>query len=365
MPLISFIIPCYQQARYVRQAVASVLAQQGAAVEAVVVDDGSTDDPAAHLRELAQDPRVKIIRQQNRGLPAARNRGIAASGGEYLVFLDADDWLDERFAAELLRVLEADARLGFAYCDLQRVYEDPPPEDADPGYSVGGSRRRTSGDILPALLLGGYFPPNCVLVRRSAVAAVGGFDETLGGHADWDLWLRLAAEGHPASYVDRRLVYYRIHGGSMSTDREHMRATRQAALVKLFLRYPERCADAAAHLIQSLDDTHRVNLRLCAGFAEMDGRLAEAERRSAAEALRHEELFAEQQRWIAELEEGKRWHEEQSRHWQSETQQLLALTGEQQQWIAELTARKDQLEAERAPSPAAAPEDPEATGPRS
>ncbi len=365
MPLISFIIPCYQQARYVRQAVASVLAQQAATVEAVVVDDGSTDDPVAHLGELVRDPRVKIIHQENRGLPAARNRGIAGSGGEHLAFLDADDWLDERFATELLPVLEADAGLGFAYCDLQRVYEGPPPEDADPGYSVGGSRRRTSGDILPALLLGGYFSPNCVLVRRNAVAAVGGFDEALGGHADWDLWLRLAAEGHAAGYVDRRLAYYRIHGGSMSTDREHMRATRQAALRKLFEHYPGRCADAAAHLIQSLEETHRVNLRLCAEFADMDARLAEGERQMAAETARHAELFAEQQRWIAELEEGKRWHQEQSRHWQSETQQLLALTGEQQQWIAELTARKDQLEAERALPPAAAPEDPEATGPRS
>ena len=365
MPLISFIIPCYQQARYVRQAVASVLAQQAAAVEAVVVDDGSTDDPVAHLGELARDPRVKIIRQENRGLPAARNRGIAASGGEYLAFLDSDDWLAERFAPELLRVLEADARLGFAYCDLQRVYEGPPPEDADPGYSVGGSRRRTSGDILPALLLGGYFAPNCVLVRRGAVAAVGGFDEALGGHADWDLWLRLAAEGHAASYVDRRLAYYRIHGRNMSADREHMRATRQAALEKLFRRYPERCADAAAHLIQSLEDTHRVNLRLCAEFVDIDARLAALERQMATETARHEQLFAEQQRWIAELEEGKRWHQEQCRHWESETQKLLALTREQQQWIAELTARKDQLEAERALSPAAAPEDSEPTGPRS
>lgn len=364
MPLISFIIPCYQQARYVRQAVASVLAQQ-AAVEAVVVDDGSTDDPLAHLGELARDPRVKVIRQENRGLPAARNRGIAASGGEYLAFLDADDWLDERFAPELLRLLEADARLAFAYCDLQRVYEGPPPEDADPGYSVGGSRRRTSGDILPALLLGGYFSPNCVLVRRSAVAGVGGFDEALGGHADWDLWLRLAAEGHAASYLDRRLAYYRIHGSNMSADREHMLATRRAALEKLFQRYPERCADAAAHLIQSLEETHRVNLRLCAEFAEMDARLGEEERQRAAEAARHQTLFAEQQRWIAELEEGKRWHEEQSRHWQNETRKLLALTAEQQQWIAELTARQEQLDAERAQPPAAAPEDPEATGPRS
>src|SRR5215212_9572796 len=92
-PLITLIIPCYNQARFLGDALDSALAQDYDSLEIVVVNDGSTDDFAERVRAYDTSPRIKFVSQENRGLPAARNRGIQESRGDYLKFLDADDWL--------------------------------------------------------------------------------------------------------------------------------------------------------------------------------------------------------------------------------------------------------------------------------
>jgi len=226
-PAASIIIPCYRQAHFLPQAVQSALGQSIRDVEAVVVDDGSPDDPVERLGDLARDPRVVIVRQENRGLPAARNAGVLASHGRFLNFLDADDWLEPEFCERLVTVIESGQAMGFVYCDLRRVFENQ--DDASESqreYSVGRSRRVTSGNILPSLLVGGYFTPNTALVPRRILDSVGLFDPELGGNADWDLWLRIAAAGYPARYVDEKLANYRIHAHGMSSDAAHMSETR-------------------------------------------------------------------------------------------------------------------------------------------
>jgi GT2 family glycosyltransferase len=323
MPLISFVIPCYRQARFIAASVGSALRQRGVEVEAVVVDDGSPDDVAGHLGEWLHDPRLRYIRQENQGLPAARNRGIQESRGEYLNFLDADDWLDETFGATLARVLESNGRLGFAYSDLQRVFEGPATTE-DINYSAGASRRLTSGDILPSLLLGGYFTPNCVLIPRRVLDEAGLFDPVLGGHADWDLWLRISARGWRAHYVDSRLAYYRIHGSSMSQDREHMSETRLAALQKLFAGYPARAAGAVHALIDTLGDMYQVNQRLGREYEALDGHFREFMRLREEEAAKNEARFRELTDWIGKLMEAKEWHERRALRWESESARLQA-----------------------------------------
>jgi glycosyltransferase involved in cell wall biosynthesis len=356
LPLISFIIPCYGQARYLPSAVNSTLRQAAVEIETIVVDDGSPDDPIGLLGPLAQDPRVRCIRQENAGLPAARNRGIRESRGSYLNFLDADDWLGEGFGAELSLILRANPRLGFAYSDLQRVAEGVSRTEADEGYSVGASRRQTSGDILPSLLLGGYFTPHCVLVPRPVLDEAGPFDEKLGGHADWDLWLRIAARGWPAHYVDKRLAYYRVHDHNMSRDRDHMTATQLAVLQKLFRGYPERCGEAIQCLIRNVNDAHRVNQRLCGEFATLDEEYRKLLGLRKEDALRCDATFREQREWIAKLDEAKTWQERQAKHWEAETGRLLSLLDDQRNWIAQLTARKEELERELAAAGGAAAE---------
>ncbi len=256
MPRASVVIPAYNQGRFLAEAVGSALHQTLPDVEVIVVDDGSTDETPSICADLATRPRVTIIRQANAGLPAARNRGLAASRGEFVCFLDSDDVLLPTHLAQLVAACGSDAQVGFAYGDVQMVDESGQPSSS---FSVGASRRTTSGDILESLLIGGYFPPHAVVVRRAVLDQVGAFDDALGGHADYELWLRIAAAGYQAVYVDERLAKYRVYASSMSRDREHMRATRHAALESVARRYPARMAAALSGLQEFSADLFEAN----------------------------------------------------------------------------------------------------------
>ena len=241
---VSVIIPAFNQARFLAQAVESVLRQTHREIEVVVIDDGSTDTTP----EVAQSfgDRIKYVRQDNAGLPAARNRGLQESTGEYVSFLDSDDFFQPDKIERQARLLDADAALGFVYCDVVMV--DEAGQALADGYSVTASGRRLSGDIFPSLMLGGYFPPHTVLIRRRVLESVGNFDPELGGHADYDLWLRVAGAGHRAGYVDEKLASYRNHGDSMSKDGQHMADTRAATLRKIARLHPELVGQAAHEL---------------------------------------------------------------------------------------------------------------------
>ena len=260
MRRVSIIVPAFNQGRFLRQAVESVFAQTYANIEVVVVDDGSTDATAEVCRELAARPNVVVIRQENRGVGAARNRGAAAAIGDYLCFLDADDFYHPEKIAAQARVLDRSLDLDWLYCDI--VPLDETGKEQPEGYSVAGARRQLTGDILESLLIGGFFPPHTVMMRRRAFEELGGFDPALGGNADLDLWLRMAASGRRVEFVNQKLAYYRAHAGSMSRDLAHMRSTRVAAIAKLARRYPERTGIAISALQDLHEDLHRGNLWL-------------------------------------------------------------------------------------------------------
>jgi GT2 family glycosyltransferase len=256
MSLVSIVIPAFNQARFLGQAVRSALAQTHPWLEVVVVDDGSTDDTADVLREFEGAGNVTVVRQTNGGLPAARNRGLLESRGEFVCFLDSDDVLVDTHISTLLEPLVSDFGLSMVYCDVQFVdVEGQPTGD----FSVGRARQTVTGDILESLLVGGYFPPHAMLIRRSALEESGPFDVDLGGHADYELWLRLAAGGHLAHYVDARLAVYRTYEGSMSRNREHMRETRVAALERVARRFPARMASALSAVQELTSDLFSAN----------------------------------------------------------------------------------------------------------
>lgn len=337
MPLASIVIPCYRQGRFLPQAVRSALAQTVADLEVFAIDDGSPEDPFAGLGDLAGDARLHLLRQENLGLELTRNRGIELSRGEFLTFLDSDDWLDPGFLEHLIPVLQQDPALGIAYCDVEEVFEGDGLRQAklEP-YSVGRSRAVTSGDILPSLLCGGYFPPNTVLVRRSVLDAVGFFAPGLGGHADYDLWLRIAASGYPARYVGRRLAYYRVHGDNMSFRQQHMAATRRQALQRLFSRFPEAAAGAVDGLIRLTADLFYANRILQTRLVEVDGELSGLEKKRTAEAEAAAGYFQESQDWMRSLQEGLEFHAAQSSHWKAQAESLATLLRE-----AEVANRQD------------------------
>src|ERR1700752_256457 len=223
MSKVSVIIPAFNQARYLRAAIASVLDQTHADVEVIVGDDGSTDETSDVLAGYATTPGVRIVRQRNAGVGAARNAGFACSTGSLVCFLDADDYYHrERLARQVHRFAES-PEIGFAYCDIVRVNADGRVAD---DYEVQRARTVLDGDIFESLLAGGYFPPHTVIVRRDVFERSGGFDPSLGGHADLDLWLRLSGDGVRADFLPEKLAFYRLHDSSMSRDEAHMRSTR-------------------------------------------------------------------------------------------------------------------------------------------
>lgn len=236
---VSVIIPTYNHARFIGQAIQSVLEQTYVDLEVIVIDDGSTDNTTSMIEPFLSDPRVSYLYQENQGLSASRNRGIAVSSGKYLNFLDADDYLHPHKIAEQVAILDEQPTFAFVYCDIQHVDEAGNIVD---DYSVGRARRELSGDIFNSLILGGYFPPHTILVRRSALEHVGNFDTNLDSSEDFDLWLRLAGHGYLAYYIDKRLVYYRVLANSMSQNKARMDRTHLYVLRKAVECFPEKVA---------------------------------------------------------------------------------------------------------------------------
>ena len=222
-PAVSVVVPSFNGLPYLREAVASILGQTLAAIELVLVDDGSTDDTASYVATIA-DPRLRYLQQENRGLAASRNVGIRAARGPYVAFLDHDD----RFALDKLArqasVLDERPDVGVVYTGWRHI-------DA-----TGRAMRRTGwdridGDILPILILGNVMHPSTMMVRRDPVVAAGAFDESRTGLEDWDLWVRLAAGGIRWACVDAPLVDYRLHPAQMSKHGARRRLDNRLAIL--------------------------------------------------------------------------------------------------------------------------------------
>ncbi len=225
-PIVSVIVPTYNHAHYLPSALTTIQAQRFHHWEAIVVDDGSTDDPAAVVAELAH-PRIRYIRQENQGVSAARNTGIRAACGDYLAFLDADDEWEAEFLQRSLDILTADSTLTATYTRYRFIAQD--------GHLLPqlGGQVVPPADLRSRLLEGGFFPPHAVLVRAAAVRQAGLFDTRLSGLADWDLWLRVADQG-PMQGIPEPLVRYRVCPGSMSTNASAMHADRMRILAGRF-----------------------------------------------------------------------------------------------------------------------------------
>ena len=207
-PLVSVVVPCFNQARFLGDAIESALSQTHERVEVVVVDDGSTDGTAG---VAAAYPDVRLVRQANAGLAAARNAGLAASGGAYVAFLDADDRLRPEAVAAGLACFAAHPESTFVSGDHVRTDAEG-REIPKPG----------AGDVGPdpylSLLRGNYVGMHAaVLYRRGPLVAAGGFDEALAVAEDYDLYLRLARDG-AAGRHGAVVAEYRIHGANMSAD---------------------------------------------------------------------------------------------------------------------------------------------------
>jgi glycosyltransferase involved in cell wall biosynthesis len=332
MPIVSVVVPFYNQARYLGQSVGSALSQTLSDIEVIVVDDGSAEDPALALRRFENDARLRILRQENGGVANARNTAISASTGEFLHFLDADDWIDASMFAELIPLLRKHRNCGFAYCDVTRVNADGSRAD---DFTVAGARSLLDGDILPSLLAGGYFPPVCAIVRSSVIDRVGGFDQALGGCCDWDLWMRVVASGYSAEFLDRRLAYYRLHDESMSKALAHMKATAIDTLAKNMAKFPQQIAKSIGTLIETSEAVFSSKAALLDQVNLLQNKISD-DHASAMDILRGKEWLEEH--WQAERDENSRM--------KKRVKELEDVCLQHEQYIRELEAGKNWLEAQ-------------------
>ena len=227
-PRIAVIVPAYNVAAFIRQTISSILSQSFADFVVVAVNDGSTDESGEVLRSIS-DARLIVIDQENSGGPSRpRNVGIAAQDSEFVALFDADDLMTEDKLAESVRVLEACPDAAFVFSDFgvidehDRVLTDSLLGDYPTFQALVASLPMNDGFV--------YMPPEAlyrticsenfvgtpsVIVRRSALDVVGGFDESLRNSDDRDVWFRLARR-FGGAYVPRALHLYRDRPGSIS-----------------------------------------------------------------------------------------------------------------------------------------------------
>lgn len=218
-PLISVIMPCYNAADYLREAAASALGQSYGNVELILIDDGSTDASPRIAEELARERagRVTLLRSAREGPYPARNRGLARARGEFVAFLDADDyWTSDFLSAMYAALASTDAAL--AYCGWQNVGATDRTNEpfVPPDYEVD--------DKLEMLLRAASpWPIHAALTRKAVVEAAGGFDTTLATCMDYDLWLRIGATQRIVR-VPEVLAFYRFHPGGQITSKQWRQA---------------------------------------------------------------------------------------------------------------------------------------------
>ena len=207
MALVSVVIPCYNQAHFVGDAIDSVLAQTWPQREIIVVDDGSRDDVAAVVTRCAD---VRLLRQTNQGVSAARNHGLRECRGEYVVFLDADDRLTPQAIESHLHYLQARPDCAIAAGHYREIA-------ADGRVLATPKQRCVTSEHYKTLLGGGdcVWLPAAVMYRRAELEAIGGWNEARSGCADWDLYLRIA-QRYPICCHTEIVAEYRQHLPSMS-----------------------------------------------------------------------------------------------------------------------------------------------------
>jgi len=236
-PLVSVITATYNMGRYLGDTIESILGQTIPAVQAVVVDDGSTDEETPRvLDRYAGDPRVTVVRQANAGQTVAKNNGLRHATGEFIGFCDADDlWRSDKLEHQL-PLFDGRDELGVVYGDFQFIDgEGAPIETVRP--------RTHSGRITGPLLADNFIHFPTTLTRRSVLEEFGGFDESLSMAIDYDLWLRVSTR-YEFQYVPRIFVDYRIWSGQMS-HRTGERLDNALRMMRSFLdKHPGSCTPA-------------------------------------------------------------------------------------------------------------------------
>lgn len=254
MALVSVIVPAFNAAPWIQECLRSVLSQSWRELDVLVVDDGSTDETAAVAKAI-NDPRVRVLRQANRGAASARNVGLAEASGEWIQYLDADDLLGECKLERQLAALELSPAGSVASCPWIRFETTP-----DPG-NVRPEPVWTEADpvqwMVTSLGGGGMMHPNAWLVPRTVAERAGPWDERLSLHDDGDYFSRILLHSTRNVFVSDVCVYYRDVPGSLS--RRRSRAAVESALA---------VCDARCRYLLHVRDDNRVRSALATQYAQ-------------------------------------------------------------------------------------------------
>lgn len=210
VPFFSVVMPVYNRERYVKEAIESVLAQGDPDFELIVVDDGSTDH-SLHIVGQINDPRLRLLRNEHGGGAAARNTGIDAARGEFIVWIDSDDRQAPGALAALRRTIQACPDADVYYGDLE-IFDDTRPDklwrtEYPDFYGEA---------LLPRLIRGNCLPNPGTAVRRSLYQRYGGYDVAFVRCHDFHMWTRLADSAR-FKKVDNIVCHWRQHGESLSS----------------------------------------------------------------------------------------------------------------------------------------------------
>ncbi len=223
--LVSIIIPTYNRAHLVCEAIDSALAQTYPHKEVIVVDDGSTDDTRGIVSRYGNA--VRYIYQENRGVSAARNHGFREARGEYVLFLDSDDTLMPDALSNLLSILEGDESIAAAFGDGLFVGPDRRPLGTVSARRASGLEPSFADAVIdiPAAL-------QSFLFRRAVLDKLNGpFDEAMWGYEDWDILMRLAAAGGRLLGTSQVVFHYRLLGANKSSPNSPLFERRRQSFV--------------------------------------------------------------------------------------------------------------------------------------
>ncbi len=228
MPRVSVIIPCYNHGLFIAEAIESVLRQTFQDFEIIIVNDGSTDTYTIGLLESYCLPQIRVIHTENQKLPSARNNGIRVANGDYILPLDADDKISDKYLEEAVSILDANKNAGIVYCDAEFF-----------GTVQGKWNLRKY--TIENIILGNIIFCSAFF-RRDDWAKVGGYKPIMKyGWEDYEFWLSIIELGRDVYKIPRTHFYYRQHLVSM--DKEMTKEHRVYSHVQIFNNHKQIFCD--------------------------------------------------------------------------------------------------------------------------
>ena len=239
-PKVSIIMPAYNSAETISEAVLSILSQTFTHWELLIINDGSSDN-TLEIANGFTDERISVLSHDNCGVAKTRNCGIKAATGELIAFLDADDlWLPEKLQAQVTCFAAGNENLGLVHHNYI--------EFGDFGERLPGCLKHCkglalAGNVWQDLMIVNFIGTLSVMATKTAIEQAGGFDESLNGPEDWDLWLKIAKDNE-IEYFPQPMALYRQHEGGISKDYRPYAAQLYRVLERHLLQFGDKPSQA-------------------------------------------------------------------------------------------------------------------------